>query len=78
MVNYGNSFLKFSLFFIYSFQSFTISVELVPPKPNELLRNMSKWVYLVSGSTLMQAVSSSGFSKFRLPPMKSFFIISIE
>ena len=57
---------------------FTISVELVPPKPNELLRNWSKAISLVSPSTLMQAVSSSGFSKFTLPAMKPFFIISIE
>ena len=39
---------------------------------------ISKWAWRVSGTTSMQAVSSSGFSKFTLPAMKSFFIISTE
>ena len=56
----------------------TIRVELVPPNPKELLRKVSKWAERVSGTTLMQAVSSSGFSKFKEPAMKSFFIISNE
>ena len=55
-----------------------INVELVPPKPNELLRNISKCCWIVSGTTLMHCVTSSGFSKFSEPAMKSFFIISIE
>lgn len=38
-----------------------IRVELVPPKPNELLRNRSKCCWRVSGRTLMRCVTSSGF-----------------
>ena len=57
---------------------FTMMVELVPPKPKLLERNMSKCCCLVSGSTLRQAVTSSGFSKLMLPAMKSFFIIRME
>ena len=53
-------------------------VELVPPKPKLLERNMSKCVSFVSGKTLMQAVSSSGFSKLMLPAINPFFIIRVE
>ena len=45
---------------------------------NVFLGMAVKAISLVSPSTLMQAVSSSGFSKFTLPAMKPFFIISIE
>ena len=55
-----------------------INVELVPPKPNELERNMSKCVWVVSGMTFTHDVSSSGSEKLMLPAMKSFFIMSIE
>ena len=55
-----------------------INVELVPPKPKELLRNMSKCASIVSGMMLMHAVSSSGCSKLMLPAIKLFFIINSE
>ena len=62
----------------YPFRSFTISVELVPPNPKELERNISKCASRVSGRMFRQAVSSSGCSKLRLPAMKPFFIIRME
>ena len=74
------NFLLIWLLFIdnVSYTFFTMMVELVPPKPKLLERNMSKCVSFVSGRTLMQAVSSSGFSKLMLPAIKPFFIIKVE
>ncbi len=56
----------------------TISVELVPPKPKELERKVSKCVETRAPGMLSLAESSSGFSKLRLAATKSFFIINIE
>ncbi len=56
----------------------TINVELVPPKPNEFDRNVSKCFSIRFDGMSNFAESSSGFSKLRLAAMKSFFIIRIE
>ena len=55
-----------------------ISVELVPPNPNELERNVSnsrftRWVGIFNG-----AEASSGSSKLRLGAMKPLFIMRVE
>ena len=52
--------------------------EFVPPNPNELERKVSKCLCTSRPGIRSLAESSSGFSKFRLAAMKSFFIIRIE
>ena len=55
-----------------------INVEFVPPKPNELLKKVSKCLVMVLLGMSKRAEFSSGFSKLMFPAIKSFFIINIE